>query len=289
MFHGLHGLFHDSLPDGWGLRLINRELARRGLDPATVSPLERLQFLGTRAMGGLTYRPVLDPDAPSASIDLGELADQSARLFEGSPETVLPTLARLGGSAAGARPKVLVAYDPVSCEMRSGTEDAPPNFHSYLVKFPNKEDGADIGRVEMAYAAMAREAGIDMPVTRLFNAGRKRHCFGVERFDRVWNFAFLMQPTGQWRLSPAYDLVYAPGPGGEHSMMIGTAASRPTFGHLLQVAAPEGLAPAEVSVIVDQVAQSVRRWRTHAGTFDVARATVATVDDAVARALACLR
>ena len=107
VFRGLHGLFHDSLPDGWGLRLRDCELARRGLDPATVSPLERLQFLGTRAMGGLTYHPALDPEAPSAPIDLGEIADQSACLFEGSPETVLPTLARLGGSAAGARPVAL--------------------------------------------------------------------------------------------------------------------------------------------------------------------------------------
>ena len=359
VFEGLHGLFHDSLPDGWGQRLMDRELARRGLDPAAVTPLERLQFLGARAMGGLTYHPALDPAATSATVDLGELADQSARIFEGSPEEVLPILARLGGSAAGARPKILVAYDPVSNEMRSGTEDAPPNFRSYLVKFPTKEDGADIGRVEMAYAAMARDAGIDMPATRLFNAGRRRQCFGVERFDRVQvgvhagtrterrhvhtlggllhashrefgctyshylraaagltrdrrevveacrrmvfnvlacnrddhvrNFAFLMQPDGAWRLSPAYDLVYAPGPGSEHSMMIGTAGSRPTMRNLLEVAEPEGLAPAEVAAIVDRVAHSVRRWRRHAGDFDVARSTVTKVAGAIARALACLK
>ena len=43
-----------SLPDGWGLLLVDRMFRRRGLDPAAVSPLERLSYLGTRTMGALT-------------------------------------------------------------------------------------------------------------------------------------------------------------------------------------------------------------------------------------------
>ena len=73
LFQGLHGLFHDSLPDGRGLRLMNRELARRGLHPATVSPLESLQCLGTRAMGGLAYDPV---DRVQVGVDAGERTER---------------------------------------------------------------------------------------------------------------------------------------------------------------------------------------------------------------------
>jgi serine/threonine-protein kinase HipA len=355
IFQGLHGLFYDSLPDGWGLRLMDREFARRGLDPAAIKPVERLQFLGTRAMGALTYHPAADPEQPPAPIDLGELAAQSERLFEGSPEDVLPALVRAGGSAAGARPKVLVSYDARSHEMRSGAEDVPAGFRSWLVKFPTKEDGADSGAVEMAYAAMARTAGIDMPSTRLFSAGRGRRCFGVERFDRipagttterrhvhtlggllhashrefgctysqylqaaaqlthdrrevveafrrmvfnvlaynrddhVRNFAFLMEPGGSWRLSPAYDLVYGPGPGGEHSMMIGTEASRPAYRNFLEVAEPAGLSPNEVSEVVDRVEESVLRWPEHADEYGVSHATVAKVHEALKRACADTR
>ena len=352
IFHGLHGLFHDSLPDGWGLRLMDREFSRRGFDPATVTPVERLQFLGTRPMGGLTYHPAADAQGPAPRIDLDVLGAQAERVYEGSPEEVLPALVKAGGSAAGARPKVLVAWNTDSGEMRSGAEDVAPGFKPYLVKFPTKEDGADVGAVEMAYAAMARAAGIDMPATHLFSTDGGRRCFGVERFDRVhtgktaehrhvhtlggllhashrevgctyshflratarlthdhrevleafrrmvfnvlaWNrddhvrnFAFLMEPSGTWRLAPAYDLVYSPGPGGEHSMMVGTEGARPTYQNFLQVAAPEGLTPRDVADIVERAAESVLRWPAYAVEYGVAPATTEKINASIQRACA---
>ena len=36
------GLLHDSLPDGWGFRLMDRRMQARGIDPATASTLDRL-------------------------------------------------------------------------------------------------------------------------------------------------------------------------------------------------------------------------------------------------------
>src|SRR6185503_3930362 len=50
-FGTLPGLIDDSLPDGWGLLLMDRMFRRRGVDPATISPLDRLSYLGTRTMG----------------------------------------------------------------------------------------------------------------------------------------------------------------------------------------------------------------------------------------------
>ena len=55
VYGGLHGLFNDSLPDGWGLMLIERTLRSRGLDAARITPLDRLAFIGRRGMGALTY------------------------------------------------------------------------------------------------------------------------------------------------------------------------------------------------------------------------------------------
>ncbi|MBQ9021249.1 MAG: HipA N-terminal domain-containing protein [Eggerthellaceae bacterium] len=54
-FGGLFGVFHDSLPDGWGALLLDRMLAKQGFDPAEVGPLVRLSIVGSQGRGGLCY------------------------------------------------------------------------------------------------------------------------------------------------------------------------------------------------------------------------------------------
>ena len=54
---GLPGLIADALPDGWGRLLMDRRFRKAGRDPATVSVLERLAFLGSRALGALSFEP----------------------------------------------------------------------------------------------------------------------------------------------------------------------------------------------------------------------------------------
>ena len=70
-FHGLPGLVADALPDGWGLLLMDRALRKMGRDPAKISPLERLAFVGERAIGALTFDPaqVGEPSAQDCPPD----------------------------------------------------------------------------------------------------------------------------------------------------------------------------------------------------------------------------
>lgn len=104
----LFGLFDDSLPDGWGLMLMDRYLRQQGIDVAGVSVLDRLAFLANAAMGVLSYEPVLSSGPGSSGMfDLHALANQSRRIIEGKSDIVLPELMRAGGSPGGARPKVL--------------------------------------------------------------------------------------------------------------------------------------------------------------------------------------
>ncbi|WP_252151802.1 HipA N-terminal domain-containing protein [Acinetobacter sp. ANC 4862] len=49
---GLHGLFADSLPDGWGLLLQDRIFRQQGILPAQITAMDRLAFVGSRGMGG---------------------------------------------------------------------------------------------------------------------------------------------------------------------------------------------------------------------------------------------
>lgn len=184
-FDGVSGLFHDSLPDGWGRLLMDRYFRTQGVDPLRLSALDRLGYIGSRGMGALTYHPpAISPEEDGIVLELGKLAAQAMRILEGSPEEVLPELRIAGGSPGGARPKVLVAYDEASHRIISGTSEIPQGYLALMVKFGTKDDGPDIGPVEYAYALMALAAGITMPPVRLFNAEDGRSYFAVERFDR---------------------------------------------------------------------------------------------------------
>lgn len=185
-FDGLFGVFHDSLPDGWGLLLMDRQFRKWGIDPGRVSPLDRLAYIGNRAMGALVYEPARDMDelGPLGAMDLADLADQATRILEGSVEDVLPQLSIAGGSPQGARPKVVVGVREEDDYLISGATDLPEGYRHYMIKFGAPQDGPDIGAVEAAYALMARQAGIVMPHTRLFETLDGARYFGVERFDR---------------------------------------------------------------------------------------------------------
>ena len=68
-FGDLPGLFGESLPDGWGRLLIDRELAAHGRAAVDVTDPDRLALVGTDGMGALIYQPADDPE-PHDAIDL---------------------------------------------------------------------------------------------------------------------------------------------------------------------------------------------------------------------------
>lgn len=60
LFSGLHGVFNDSLPDGWGLLLMDRALREQaGWESHEITPLDRLAYIGSRAMGAMEYEPAI--------------------------------------------------------------------------------------------------------------------------------------------------------------------------------------------------------------------------------------
>jgi serine/threonine-protein kinase HipA len=98
-------------------------------------------------------------------------------------------------------------------------------------------------------------------VTEMF----RRACFNVlahNRDDHTKNFAFLMDERGNWRPSPAYDLTYADGPGGEQTLSVVGEARNPTSNHLLALASRVGLKHG--SQIVDEVRSAVSMFTSYA-------------------------
>ncbi len=183
-FEGLWGLFADSLPDGWGRLLMDRYLLRLGVNPRALSPLDRLAYVGSHAMGALSYEPEHAVESEIESIVLDDLAKSSQEILEGSSEKLLDELLSLNGSSAGARPKVLVQISDDLKQIVHGRTALQKGFSHWMVKFASSMDSKEIGAIEYAYSLMAREAGLDMPKTALLE-GKYGRYFAVKRFDRV--------------------------------------------------------------------------------------------------------
>lgn len=58
-FLGLPGVFADSLPDSFGNLIIRSYFESKGEPEKALSPLQRLLYVGNRAMGALEYSPHL--------------------------------------------------------------------------------------------------------------------------------------------------------------------------------------------------------------------------------------
>ena len=183
-FEGLWGVFNDSLPDGWGRLLMDRHLIKLGVNPNTLTPLDRLTYVGTHAMGALSYEPEVEAEHLPEKIVLDELAEHAEEILEGSSDEMVDELLLLGGSSAGARPKVLVQLSDDKKQIIHGRQKLKEGFSHYIVKFASSSDSREIGAIEYAYGLMAKEAGLDMPKTALLK-GKKRSYFAIERFDRV--------------------------------------------------------------------------------------------------------
>jgi serine/threonine-protein kinase HipA len=199
-FKGLPGLLADSLPDKFGNLLIDQWLAQQGRRPESFDPVERLCYLGTRAMGALEFRPTLIPEFSPETLHLEALVQlandalasrESLHANFSQPPEALATILRVGTSAGGARAKAVIAWNPKTGEIRSGQVQSAQGFEPWLIKFDgvsanrDKElnDPLGYGRIEYAYHLMARAAGITMSDCHLLEENGRAH-FMTRRFDR---------------------------------------------------------------------------------------------------------
>lgn len=182
-FGELYGLFQDALPDWWGERLMRRHFEERGIPWKKVTVLRKLACQGERKMGALAFRPDLDGADFNDSLiaELGGLVEAAREALRGESGHVLAELLQSGMSPGGAQPKALLAISDDFSEIRLA-DPAPEGFGNWLIKF-DTEPVLHEGRIEAAYAAMARAAGIHLPETRLLEAAGGCH-FLTRRFDR---------------------------------------------------------------------------------------------------------
>ena len=167
-FEGLFGVFNDSLPDGWGRLLVDRLLLKNKINPSEIDNLNRLAVVQESGMGALTYQPEHKFETPNHESGYDKLAQECSKILESQNSDNLDELFKLGGSSGGARPKILTKI----------------NGEDWIIKFPSSQDPKNIGEQEYKYSLVAKDCGIKMSETKLFDSKICSGYFGIKRFDR---------------------------------------------------------------------------------------------------------
>lgn len=198
-YHGLPGLLADALPDSYGTKLIEVWLRKQNRPSDTFNSVERLCYMGTRGMGALEFQPAMVRGQRSTRLEVAELVELARQVLTdreqllvnlgGNRAKALDAVIRVGTSAAGARAKAVVAWNPDTNEIRSGQVKASEGFEYWLLKFDGVSGSAlgdpeGFGMIEYAYHLMAKAAGIEMTKCRLLKESGRAH-FMTKRFDRT--------------------------------------------------------------------------------------------------------
>ena len=122
-----------------------------------------------------------------------------------------------------------------------------------------------------------------------------RHaCFNVlahNRDDHLKQYAFIRTPhrpgddggrSLSWRRSPAYDLTFSQGPGGEHTLLVAGEGRNPTTEHLVALGQRSGLARTRFRFIIDEVQSAIAAWPEIAQNAGVGQISIDHVATAIA-------
>lgn len=359
-FRGLPAPFYDSLPDSWGMKLLESYTkdSADNLDAITI-----LCHRGRRCMGAFSYHPATSSSRPhpcgEAELDLycreaGRLAREPRHI----KDVILLALEESGGSAGGMRPKILLALpDSPSTELAIRSlegfdhKDLPEGYTPWLLKF-DTEPEKERGKIEHAFANLAKGCGLNVPPTQIVRTkgpdGVERAHFAVQRFDRTkldgtWlrvhmhtaagllrrnfneldldytdlleltkqltgtpkqveesfrravfnvlagnaddhakNHAFLMNQSGQWALSPAYDLTPSrlrQTPGIRSTSVLGIKDEKAAAKALHHLGERHEIPKDKVQNIIEEVKQGLSRWRRTAGEAGISQNNTAKVQE----------
>jgi serine/threonine-protein kinase HipA len=167
-FGGSFATFEDSLPDGYGLYLLDRILRKNHSSLAELTPLQRLSIIGESGMGALSYFPVISELQANSELvnaeQLDYLQTEALNVLSEQGPSDAKLLYYNSANSGGARPKAAI-------RSKDGSH--------WLVKFRHTYDPADIGKTELLYMMTARECGICVPRIGLIHD----KYFTIERFD----------------------------------------------------------------------------------------------------------
>lgn len=101
--------------------------------------------------------------------------------------------------------------------------------------------------------------------------------------DHSKNFAFLLDESGKWEMSPAYDLTFSLSFNGMHSTMVAGESKFPGKKHLLDLANHFGIENAATTI--EQVKNVVSSWNQYASVCGVTPVSKKNIDKIVSQNL----
>jgi len=283
--NGIAGVFADSLPDSFGMKIIDGYF-ERNYERFEPNIIDKLLFVGDVSLGALSYKPAIDSiKSTNIPIELNDAKNLKRNILEKnsfSSIRIAIDMYKSFSPAGGARQKMILNYDKKENKFYIGKEKK--RYKSLIVKI-DESDKAGYGAdaiTEFIYSKVAKSCGIDITDTYLFEDDDGYKHFAIERFDidednnrlhthtlagllhvdkskrvdykdimkivklhldvpqedieemyrrmifnyvynnnddHLKNYSFLMDRQGNWRLSPAYDLMYN-NTNGQRTMML---------------------------------------------------------------------
>jgi len=187
-FRGLPPMIADSLPDFFGNIVFKEWLESTQKDISVITPLEQLTYVGKRGMGALEFSPAKEIKS-NQSIDVEEITEVVKKVLDlktstaekGLSDIALLNIFKIGTSAGGARPKILVSENKNTGHLIPGDLETSDDYNHYLIKLSVDEDqGYSKEKIEYIYYQIATSIGIKMMPSKLID---DKH-FATLRFDR---------------------------------------------------------------------------------------------------------
>jgi serine/threonine-protein kinase HipA len=187
-FKGLPPMIADSLPDVFGNIIFKEWFESKSMAFNRISPLEQLSYVANRGMGALEYKPVAQIPK-SSEVNFDEIISVLQKVLDvktDSKEENLSDLAllnifKIGTSAGGARPKILVSEHKETKAIIPGDIEYSNHYNHYLVKlYMDESGGYNREKVEYGYHLLTQAAGIEMMDCKLVE---DKH-FATLRYDR---------------------------------------------------------------------------------------------------------
>jgi len=101
------------------------------------------------------------------------------------------------------------------------------------------------------------------------------------RDDHAKNFSFLMDASGQWQISPVYDLTFSSGPRGEQSTMVMGEGKNPSVDDLIKLGLDAKLPKETIHKIIDQTKSTLSKWPGLAGEHGVIASNIKLIDERI--------
>ncbi len=103
------------------------------------------------------------------------------------------------------------------------------------------------------------------------------------RDDHAKNFSFVMDFKGEWKLSPAYDITFSSGPGGQQSTTVLGEGKDPSSENLRALGKKANLDNKTIAQIIESTRDALGEWKTLARQHNVSRTNIKLIGDAIGR------